>query len=117
MLMAGGPKYVAGTSFFNSALVGQPVRWSGSVVKYYVDKGALNSSINNQQAKAMVDAAAALWSAVPTAGITLVDAGSLSEDVSGTMLWRATRCLQSRRMLRLRRPESHWGLCLTLMVR
>ena len=32
----------------------------------------------------MVDAAAALWSAVPTAGVTLVDAGPLNEDVSGS---------------------------------
>ena len=32
----------------------------------------------------MVDAAAALWSAVPTAGVTLTDMGSLNEDVSGS---------------------------------
>jgi hypothetical protein len=32
----------------------------------------------------MVDAAAALWSAVPTAGVTLVDKGQLNEDVSGS---------------------------------
>ena len=38
---------------------------------------------SNQQATAMVDAAAALWSAVPTAGVTLIDTGSLNEDVSG----------------------------------
>jgi IPT/TIG domain len=84
LLVAGGPKYVAGTSFFNTSVLGQPVHWSGGVVKYYVDRGALNSSINNQQAKTMVDAAAALWSAVPTAGVTLVDAGSLGEDVNAT---------------------------------
>ena len=30
----------------------------------------------------MVDAAAALWSAVPTAGVTLTDKGPLNEDVS-----------------------------------
>ena len=32
----------------------------------------------------MVDAAAALWNAVPTAGVTLTDMGSLNEDVSGS---------------------------------
>jgi hypothetical protein len=32
----------------------------------------------------MVDAAAALWSAVSTAGVTLTDKGALSEDVSGS---------------------------------
>ncbi len=31
----------------------------------------------------MVNAAAALWSAVPTAGVVLTDAGSLNEDVGG----------------------------------
>ena len=34
----------------------------------------------------MVDAAAALWSAVPTAGVTLTDMGALNEDVSGANL-------------------------------
>ena len=32
----------------------------------------------------MVDAAAALWSAVPTAGVTLTDQGPLNEDVNGS---------------------------------
>ena len=32
----------------------------------------------------MVDAAAALWSAVPTAAVTLTDAGNLAEDVNGS---------------------------------
>ena len=82
-LFAGGPKYVAGVSFFNPAVVGQPVHWAGGQVNYYVDQGPLNSSIDNQQATAMVDAAAALWSAVPTAGVTLGRAGSLNEDVNG----------------------------------
>ena len=81
-LIAGGPKFVAGVSYFNPAVVGQPVHWPGGLVRYYVDQGPLNSSITNAQATAMVDAAAALWSAVPTAGVTLVDAGSLNEDVS-----------------------------------
>ncbi len=79
----GGPRYVAGSSFFNPGVMGQPVHWVGGQVNYYVDQGPLNASIDNQQATAMVDAAAALWSAVPTAGVSLVRAGSLSEDVTG----------------------------------
>jgi hypothetical protein len=75
---------VAGATHFNPAVLGQPVHWSGGLVNYYVDQGPLNSSINNQQATAMVDAAAALWSAIPTAGVTLVDAGALNEDVSSS---------------------------------
>lgn len=81
---AGGPKYVAGVSFFNPAVLGQPVHWSGGQLHYYVDQGPLNGTVNNQQATAMVDAAAALWSSVPTAGVTLTDMGSLNEDVSGS---------------------------------
>jgi hypothetical protein len=81
-LLAGGPKYVAGVSFFNPGVVGRPVHWAQGRVNYYVDQGPLNSSINNQQATAMVDAAAALWSTVPTAGVALTRTGSLNEDVS-----------------------------------
>ena len=81
--VAGGPHSVAGVSFFNPAVIGQPVHWPGGQVRYFVDQGPLNSAVSQQQATAMVDAAAALWSAVPTAGVTLTDAGSLNEDVSG----------------------------------
>ncbi|HUB29031.1 MAG TPA: IPT/TIG domain-containing protein [Terracidiphilus sp.] len=80
---AGGPKYVAGASFFDPAVMGEPVRWPGGAVQYFVDQGPLSDAVSNQQATAMVDAAAALWSAVPTAGVTLTDAGTLNEDVSG----------------------------------
>ncbi len=81
--VAGGPGYVAGTSFFNTGVVGQPVHWTNGQLNYYVDQGPLNGSVSNSQATAMVDAAAALWSAIPTAGVTLTDKGPLSEDVSG----------------------------------
>lgn len=80
---AGGPKFIAGPTYFNSAVLGQPVHWAGGEVNYYVDQGALNSTISNQQATAMVDAAASIWSAVSTAGVTLTDKGPLNEDVSG----------------------------------
>ena len=81
---AGGPKYIAGPTYFNPTAMGQPIHWAGGQVNYYVDQGPLSSSVSNQQATAMVDAAAALWSAVPTAGVTLVDNGSLNEDVSSS---------------------------------
>ncbi len=81
--VAGGPKFVAGTSFFNPSVVGQPLHWANGQLNYYVDQGPLNASVNNQQARAMVDAAAALWNAIPTAGVTLTDKGTLNEDVSG----------------------------------
>ncbi|MGH9606204.1 MAG: IPT/TIG domain-containing protein [Terracidiphilus sp.] len=81
---AGGPKYVAGVSYFKAGVMGQPVHWQNGQVNYYVDQGPLNSSVTNQQATAIVDAAAALWSAVPTAGVALADMGQLNEDVNGS---------------------------------
>ncbi len=83
-LLAGGPKYIAGTTYFNAAVLGVPLHWAGGRVNYYVDQGPLSSMVTNTQATAMVDAAAALWSAVPTAGVTLTDMGPLNEDVNGT---------------------------------
>lgn len=80
---SGGPKWVAGTSYFNPAAAGQPLHWAGGQVNYYVDQGPLNGAIGHQQATAMVDAAAALWSSVATAGVTLTDKGTLNEDVNG----------------------------------
>jgi len=80
---AGGPKFVAGVSYFNPAVLGQPVNWSGGQVRYYVDQGPLGT-LSNAQAVAMVDAAAAIWSAVPTAAVKLTDEGALAEDVSGS---------------------------------
>ncbi|MFZ1940235.1 MAG: IPT/TIG domain-containing protein [Terracidiphilus sp.] len=81
---AGGPKYVAGATFFNPAALGQPLHWANGQVNYFVDQGPLSASVTNQQATAMVDTAAALWSAVPTAAVTLTDQGPLNEDVGGS---------------------------------
>jgi len=82
-ILAGGPKYVAGVNYFDPAVAGRPVHWSGGTVHYFVDQGPLSASVNQQQATAMVDAAAALWSSVPTAGVSLLDSGTLNEDVNG----------------------------------
>jgi hypothetical protein len=81
---AGGPKFIAGSTFFNPGVLGQPAHWAAGQLNYYVDQGPLSPSVSNQQATAMVDAAAALWSAIPTAGVNLTDKGSLNEDVSGS---------------------------------
>lgn len=80
----GGPRLVAGSTYFQPGVMGQPLLWPNGQLTYYVDQGALSAAVSNQQAVAMVDAAAALWSAVPTAGVTLKDGGSLNEDVNGT---------------------------------
>ena len=87
---AGGPRYVAGSSYFSSAVMGQPLTWNGGKVSYYVDQGALSSSMTHTQAVAMVDAAATLWSSVSTAAVSLTDAGTLAENVTGTNLTVST---------------------------
>ncbi|MFP5235202.1 MAG: IPT/TIG domain-containing protein [Acidobacteriota bacterium] len=82
-LLAGGPRLVAGKTYFQPSVQGQPIRWANGQIKYFVDQGPLSATVNHQQAVAMVDAAAAIWSAVPTAAVSLSDAGTLNEDVSG----------------------------------
>ncbi|HEY3705243.1 MAG TPA: hypothetical protein VGL22_09300 [Terracidiphilus sp.] len=82
-LFAGGPRLVAGTTYFDPSAMGRPIHWGAGQVNYYVDQGPLSASVTHDQAVAMVDAAAALWSAVPTAAVSLVDKGMLAEDVSG----------------------------------
>src|ERR1700692_3002928 len=83
VVFAGGPKHVPRATYFSPGVVGQLVHWANGQVNYYVDQGPLSATVNNQQATAMVDAAAALWNAIPTAGVAIVDKGTLNEDVSG----------------------------------
>lgn len=83
LLYAGGPRLIAGSTYFDPSAMGQPVRWAGGQVHYYVDQGPLSATVSHAQAVAMVDLAAALWTAVPTAAVSLVDSGMLGEDVSG----------------------------------
>jgi hypothetical protein len=81
---AGGPRWVAGGSYFNPSALGQPIVWRNGVVNYYTDLGDLSPTVTQVQANAMVAAAAALWSGIPTAGLQISAAGSLAEDVNGS---------------------------------
>ena len=81
---AGGPRYVAGTSYFDPASIGKPIVWANGQLTYYTDLGSLSTSVNQSQANAMVAAAAAVWNAVPTAAVSIASGGSLGEDVNGT---------------------------------
>jgi hypothetical protein len=51
---AGGPAYVAGSSFFNSSTMGHPITWSLSQVNYYTDQGNLSPILPNASANALV---------------------------------------------------------------
>ncbi len=81
---AGGPKYVAGSTFFSSSIMGQPLTWAGGQVNYYTDQGDLSPIEPNATANALVASAFAQWSAVSTASLTITNAGQLAEDVNGS---------------------------------
>lgn len=56
---AGGPRWVAGSSYFNSSVKGQPIVWANGQVTYYTDLGNLSAQVNQAQANTMVATAAA----------------------------------------------------------
>ena len=80
---AGGPKYVAGSSYFNSSTMGQPLTWSLGQLNYYTDQGDLSPILPNAAANAFVASAFLQWTSVSTAAVVANDAGQLAEDVNG----------------------------------
>lgn len=80
---AGGPKYIAGTSFFDPAVKGAPLAWSQGAVNYYTDQGDLSPILPQASANAFVADAFSRWTSVATAALTATRAGQLDEDVSG----------------------------------
>src|SRR5690242_19615092 len=80
---AGGPRYVAGTAYFDPAALGKLIVWANGQLRYSTDLGDLSASVNQAQANSMVAAAAAVWNAVHNAAVDIASAGSLSEDVRG----------------------------------
>jgi hypothetical protein len=83
---AGGPESVAGSSYFNSGTMGQPIIWSLGQVNYYTDQGDLSPILPNDSANSLVASAFAQWTSVSTAGLTATSAGELAEDVTGSNL-------------------------------
>ena len=79
-LRAGGPRWVTGPPFFNTA--GLPVVWYTNQPMYFTDPGDLSATVNHAAADAMVAAAAGVWN-VPTASLVLSQGGPLNEHVSG----------------------------------
>lgn len=84
MAYAGGPRWVAGSSYFNSSVKGQPVVWANGQVSYYTDLGDLSAQVSQTQANAMVATAAAVWSNISTAAVSIQSGGNLAEDVNGS---------------------------------
>jgi len=84
---AGGPKYIAGPSYFDPTVTGQPLVWPQGLIPYYTDQGDLSPILPNATANTFVASAFSVWTAVPTAAITATSGGQLAEDVNGTNVY------------------------------
>jgi hypothetical protein len=86
---AGGPRWVAGTVYFNQSMLGKSLVWANGNLVYYTDQGELSSYESNTAAAGLVAQAAAPWTQVATAAVTISQGGTLQEDVSGMNVSRA----------------------------
>src|SRR5580693_8382828 len=84
---AGGPKYIAGASYFDPSVIGQPLVWPQGAITYYTDQGNLSPILPNASANTFVANAFSIWTAVPTAALTIASGGQLAEDVNGTNVY------------------------------
>jgi len=80
---AGGPRYVAGISYFDPATQGVSLTWAQGTISYYTDQGDLSSLLPQASADAFVADAFSRWTGVSTAALSATQAGHLGEDVSG----------------------------------
>ena len=85
---AGGPKYIAGASYFNPGTMGTPLTWPGGTINYYTDQGNLSPIYPGSSADVLVADAFSQWTSISTAAISAVRAGQLAEDVSGSNVFR-----------------------------
>ena len=85
---AGGPRYIAGISYFNQGTAGTPLTWAQGAVNYYTDQGNLSATVSGPQGDALVADAFSQWTSISTAAVTATRAGQLAEDVNGTNVYR-----------------------------
>jgi hypothetical protein len=78
---AGGPKLIAGTTYFDPSVVGEPLSWPQGQITYYTDQGDLSPILPNAAANSFVASAFGVWTSVPTAALTASSGGQLAEDV------------------------------------
>jgi len=81
---AGGPRYIAGVSYFDSGTMGVPLTWAQGSINYYTDQGDLSAILPGPSADAFVADAFSQWTAIPTAAVAAARAGQLAEDVNGS---------------------------------
>jgi IPT/TIG domain len=87
MAHSGGPKYVAGVSYFDSGLAGTPLTWSGGAITYYTDQGDLSPILPGPTADSFVASAFSQWTSISIATVTATHGGQLAENVSGANVY------------------------------
>jgi hypothetical protein len=75
LLLGGGPRTIAGTSYFDPAVKGTPLTWSQGVVSYYTDRGNLSPALPGASADAFVADAFNHWTSISTVAVSAVKAG------------------------------------------
>lgn len=81
---AGGPNLIAGTTYFDPAVSGQPLVWPLGAITYYTDQGDLSPVLPKASANSFVASAFSIWTSVPTAALSATHGGELAEDVNGS---------------------------------
>src|SRR4051812_49956950 len=80
---AGGPRYVAGTSFFDGSTTGRPVAWPQGIITYYTDQGDLSTFLPNATANSFVAGAFSGWGSVSTPAPAASRARGVAGEVDG----------------------------------
>jgi len=81
---AGGPKCVAGATYFDPTTAGIPLVWPQGLISYSTDQGDLSPILPNASANTFVASAFSQWTSVPTAAVAATRSGQLAEDVNGS---------------------------------
>ncbi len=84
MARGSGPAYVAGMSYFDPSVKGQPLVWAGGTISYYTDPGDLSPLLPHAAADAFVADAFSRWTLISTAAVAAGEGGQLAEDVNGS---------------------------------
>jgi hypothetical protein len=85
---AGGPRYIAGITYFNQGTAGTPLTWEQGIVNYYTDQGSLSATVSGPQGDALVADAFSQWTSISTVALSVRHAGQLAEDVNGSNVYR-----------------------------
>jgi hypothetical protein len=88
LAQAGGPRYIAGISYFNQGTAGTPLTWAQGAVNYYTDQGSLSPTVSGPQGDALVADAFSQWTSISTVALSVTHAGQLAEDVNGSNVYR-----------------------------